>query len=49
MLSKKILQKKQNIIGVHLYGQQADNKKISDICKKYNLSYIEDSATWFFV
>lgn len=32
------------IIGVHLYGQQANNLEISKIAKKYNLYYLEDSA-----
>ena len=44
LIEKNITKKTKAIIGVHLYGQQADNKKISDLCKKYNLSYIEDSA-----
>ena len=32
------------IIVTHLYGQMADMKKIVEICKKYNISVIEDSA-----
>ncbi len=43
-IEKNINKKTKAIIGVHLYGQQADNKKISNLCRKYNLSYIEDSA-----
>ena len=32
------------IIVTHLYGQMADMKKIVEICKKYQIAVIEDSA-----
>lgn len=32
------------IIGVNLYGQMGFNKQLSEISKKYNLYFIEDSA-----
>lgn len=32
------------IMIVHLYGRCAYNKKIADLCKKYNLKLIEDNA-----
>ena len=44
LIEKKITKKTKAIIGVHLYGQQANNLEIAKICKKYNLFYIEDAA-----
>ena len=32
------------LIVTHLYGQMADMEKIMNICKKYNIAVIEDSA-----
>ena len=43
LIEKKITKKTKAIIGVHLYGQQANNLEIAKICKKYNLFYIEDA------
>ena len=43
-IEKEITKKTKAIIGVHLYGQQVENITISNLCKKYNLEYIEDSA-----
>jgi len=44
LIEKKINKKTKAIIGVHLYGQQANNLELSKICKKHKLFYIEDSA-----
>ena len=41
---ENISNKTKAIIGVHLYGQQADNVEIKKICKENGLFYIEDSA-----
>ena len=41
---KKINKRTKAVIGVHLYGQQAENSLLSSICKKNNLFYLEDSA-----
>lgn len=43
-ISDKITAKTKAVISVHLYGQISDADKISDICKKHNLIFIEDSA-----
>jgi dTDP-4-amino-4,6-dideoxygalactose transaminase len=43
-VTKKINKRTKAVIGVHLYGQQADNYSLSTICKKNNLFYLEDSA-----
>jgi len=43
-LEKKITNKTKAIICVHLFGQSCDMKRLSDICKKYNIRLIEDAA-----
>ena len=43
-IQKYINKNTKAIIGVHLYGQQANNLELSTIAKKNNLHYIEDSA-----
>ncbi|MEO0144738.1 MAG: DegT/DnrJ/EryC1/StrS family aminotransferase [candidate division WOR-3 bacterium] len=43
-VKKKITKNTKAIIGVHLYGQPFDIKKIMDIAKEYNLHLIEDCA-----
>ncbi len=44
LIESKITKKTKAIMIVHLYGQIAYNKQISEIAKKYNLLLIEDSA-----
>lgn len=41
---KKITKKTKAIIGVHIYGQPFDIKRILDIAKEYNLYLVEDCA-----
>ncbi len=43
-LQKKITKKTRAIIPVHLYGNIADVKQLSEISKKHNIPIIEDSA-----
>ncbi len=43
-LQKKITKKTRAIIPVHLYGNVANVKRLSEISKKYNLPIIEDAA-----
>ena len=43
-LEKKITKKTRAIIPVHLYGNVAFIKRLSEISKKYNIPIIEDSA-----
>lgn len=43
-IEEKITPKTKAILIVHLYGQNAYNKKIQEIAEKYNLKIIEDSA-----
>ena len=43
-LQKKITRKTRAIIPVHLYGNIANVKRLSEISKKYNLPIIEDAA-----
>ncbi len=43
-IEEKITEKTRAIMIVHLYGQNAGNKKISDLCDTYNLKLIEDAA-----
>ena len=43
-LQKKITKKTRVIMPVHLYGNVASIKRISEIAKKYNLAVIEDAA-----
>lgn len=43
-LQKKITKKTRAIIPVHLYGNVANVKRLSEITKKYNLPIIEDAA-----
>jgi dTDP-4-amino-4,6-dideoxygalactose transaminase len=44
LILKKITSKTKAILAVHLYGQLADMKAISDIAKQNNLLVIEDAA-----
>ena len=44
LVEKIITHKTKAIMIVHLYGQNAYNKKIGGLCKKYNLKLIEDCA-----
>ena len=44
LLEKKITKKTRGIIPVHIYGNIANIKRLSEISKKYNLPIIEDSA-----
>lgn len=44
LLEKKITKKTRGIIPVHIYGNIANVKHLSEISKKYNLPIIEDSA-----
>lgn len=43
-IEQKITNKTKAIIPVHEFGQAADIKTITDLCKKYNLKLIEDAA-----
>lgn len=43
-IEEKITNKTKAILVVHLYGQAARMDKILELCKKYNLSLIEDCA-----
>ena len=43
-IEEKINSKTKAIIAVHLYGQSAELNKLTEICKKYNLYLIEDTA-----
>ncbi len=43
-IEEKITQKTKAIIAVHLYGQSAELGAIQELCKKYNLYLIEDTA-----
>ena len=43
-IEEAITERTKVIIAVHLYGQPADMDKLLEICKKYNLYLIEDSA-----
>jgi perosamine synthetase len=43
-LEKLITSKTRAVVAVHLYGQLADMKSLSAICKKHNLFLIEDAA-----
>ena len=44
LIEEKITDKTKAIMIVHLYGQAAYTKKISNIANQYNLKLIEDSA-----
>lgn len=44
IIEDKITSKTKAILIVHLYGQNAYDEKIGNVCKKYNLKLIEDSA-----
>jgi dTDP-4-amino-4,6-dideoxygalactose transaminase len=43
-IEEKITKRTKAIMIVHLYGQNAYTEKIGELCKKYNLKLIEDSA-----
>ena len=43
-IEQAITAKTKGIMVVHLYGQNACDKQIINICKKYNLKLIEDNA-----
>ncbi|HMK32500.1 MAG TPA: DegT/DnrJ/EryC1/StrS family aminotransferase [Nitrosopumilaceae archaeon] len=43
-LRKKITKKSKAVIPVHMYGNMAYMKELSDIANKYNLEIIEDAA-----
>ena len=43
-IEENITKNTKAIIAVHLYGQSAEINKIKDICNKYNLFLIEDTA-----
>lgn len=44
LIEEKITSNTKAIIPVHLYGQAADLSPILDLCKKYNLTLIEDAS-----
>ncbi len=44
LIEKKINKNTKAIIPVHLYGQSCDIEKVQEICKKYGLYMIEDTA-----
>jgi dTDP-4-amino-4,6-dideoxygalactose transaminase len=44
LIEEKISKKTKAILIVHLYGQNAYNQKIGNLCKKYNLKLVEDCA-----
>lgn len=43
-IEEVITSKTKAILAVHLYGQISVNKKIIDLCSKYNLKLVEDAA-----
>lgn len=43
-IEEKITNKTKAILAVHLYGQNAVDNKILDVCKQYNLKLVEDAA-----
>lgn len=43
-VEQQITAKTRAVIGVHLYGQPFDIDKLSAICKKHNIFFIEDAA-----
>ena len=43
-IEKKINSKTKAILVVHIYGLPVDMDPVIDLCKKYNLKLIEDSA-----
>lgn len=43
-IEEKITNKTKAILAVHLYGQNAIDNKILDLCKQYNLKLVEDAA-----
>lgn len=44
LIEKKISSHTKAIMIVHLYGQNALNKKVEELCKTYDLKLIEDAA-----
>ncbi|BCX14780.1 MAG: erythromycin biosynthesis sensory transduction protein EryC1 [Patescibacteria group bacterium] len=44
LIEKAITKRTKAVLPVHLYGQPANVKKISDICKKHDLFLVEDCA-----
>lgn len=43
-IKEKITSKTKAIVGVHLYGQPCDIDAIKEICRQYNIYFIEDAA-----
>ena len=43
-LEQAITIKTKAIIAVHLYGRPVDVDKVGELCKKYNIKFIEDAA-----
>ena len=43
-IEEKITDKTKAVIGVHIFGQCCNAPAIADICKKHNLTFIEDAA-----
>lgn len=43
-VEEKITSRTKAVLVVHLYGQASDMKRLSEICKKYNLRMVEDCA-----
>lgn len=44
LIEEKITDRTKAVMIVHLYGQNAFNEKIGELCKKYDLKLIEDAA-----
>jgi perosamine synthetase len=44
LIEGKITPRTRAVLGVHLYGQPFDIKKIQDICRRHNLVMIEDAC-----
>ena len=47
LIEKNISRKTKALLGVHLNGKMLDVIKIKNICKKYKIKFIEDSAQSF--
>jgi dTDP-4-amino-4,6-dideoxygalactose transaminase len=44
LIEKKITQYTKAIVGVHLYGQSYNIEKIQELCRRHNLTMIEDAC-----